>query len=265
MPLRQRTTNNVNPKDLEGTLTERGQVTVPLSIRKELELVGGDTISFYQTNEGIVFRNSTVKKASTFMNLLYRLVKKENNIVVSGKVGQGKSLLISKLLSGAFKGKRITIFEEGYEGFRNFIKMYLTTEEYRGVEVTEEELNLIYVVNDLDSFTKESLEHLISEESDVVVYTTDFVRGFSKKAEELDFKNMLDNSNTPVISEEFTISDYTGSSCLHLDMVNRVRLDTEYESSLKIGIWSTDELGEVTTYEPLHEGQEGESEEGERN
>ena len=259
MPLRQRTTNSINPKDLEGTLTERGQVTVPLSIRKELELVGGDTISFYQTNEGIVFRNSTMKKASTFMNLLYRLVKKENNIVVTGRVGTGKSALIAKLLLGAFKGKRVTVFEDS----RNIISTLIVLCEDDNIEMRTEDLKRVYVVDELKTFTKESLEHLISEESDVVVYTTDFVRTFSEKAEELEFKNMLANSKTPVISEEFTISDYTGSYCLHIDMINRVRLDTEYESSLKIGIWSTDELGEVTTYEPLHEGQEGESGEDE--
>lgn len=57
-----------------GTLTSKGQITIPIAIREKLELKQGDKVLFIEDTDGIRIVNAT---AFTFKNQKEAVAKKE--------------------------------------------------------------------------------------------------------------------------------------------------------------------------------------------
>lgn len=156
---------NVGENALQGRISEKGQVTIPKSIREVLKLNTGDMVGFYTTENGVVIRNNSENDSAMFFSMTNRFVKTENVIYVRGNEEFGKSRLISKIVANMYKGGSILIFDTALTYMSMLMEQFITLNK---VEVYDK-LGAIRVVQDLKDYSEDNLKDLIKEASYILV------------------------------------------------------------------------------------------------
>ncbi len=70
---------NTYYESASSTLTQKYQATIPLAIRKELDLHKGDKIVFIQSNDDIILRKQHVTQEETYLAALSATMQDWNN------------------------------------------------------------------------------------------------------------------------------------------------------------------------------------------
>lgn len=152
-------------KNTEGRISEKGQVTIPKSIREALKLNTGDMVGFYTTENGVVIRNNSENDGAMFFSMTNRFVKTEDVIYVRGNEGVGKSTLISKLVSNMYKGGSILIFDTAQTYMSMILEQFVTSGKIK----IYDELGSIQVIKDLKEYPVNTIKDLISKASYTLV------------------------------------------------------------------------------------------------
>ncbi len=87
-------------------MQEKGQVTVPVEIRRRLGLESGDLVAFVDTDAGVVITRQEVVAADALKRI--RDALKEKGITLDELVASGRQIraeLVEELYGGADKGE----------------------------------------------------------------------------------------------------------------------------------------------------------------
>lgn len=174
----------MNVKTFNATLTSKGQITLPKTVRDILALEAGDQVSFtVQPNNQVVMEkyvDST--KYQVMLNLIYLLLKHNYPIFVEGGSGVGKTYFIQQLLKLRFSDKKVVVIQP----------------------IIDEYKSLFDYIKQLDVFVTSNLDNVIPE---VMEKTYDVL--VIDEAQRYDFESIkkLKNHKLILISQKFKLTD----------------------------------------------------------
>ena len=111
--------NNILGGKHFSTVTSKGQITLPKTIRSILDLNEKDTVEFTVQSDGVVTMRKNTEttdyRSESVKNLLDILLESRDVISIAGGTYEGKTKLASDLITNCLSDKRILIIEPSKE------------------------------------------------------------------------------------------------------------------------------------------------------
>lgn len=106
------------------TLSTKGQITLPKTIRDILNVDTGDQLTFtVQPNNQIVIQKSVNSiKFKTKLNLISFLLQNNFPILIKGEISSGKTYFTQKLIKSMFKDKKVAIIQPSVDEYALIVK-----------------------------------------------------------------------------------------------------------------------------------------------
>lgn len=139
--------------NISATITSKGQITLPKTIRDVMGLNVKDTVNFYIQSSGDVIMKKKDEKIESIDNLLELFFRIKNVITISGRNGSGKTTLVTKVFNKYFKDLDLMVFDSENE------HSSLKFDDAANVTI------LAYSELDIDSILKAAPDVVIFEEA----------------------------------------------------------------------------------------------------
>src|SRR5690625_2236188 len=112
-------------KVIKSTITSKGQITLPKTIRELMNLNTGDQVVFtLESNNKVIMEKESNIKNQSKMNLISLLLEVNPLIVIRGNAGSGKTTLTKHLLINQFLEEKVAVIEPINENY-HIIEQYM--------------------------------------------------------------------------------------------------------------------------------------------
>lgn len=164
----------------KATLTSKGQITIPKTIRDYMNLQKEDQMEFIIQDDGNVFVKKAEKEVDFMGNLIMTLLNDRKVLSVTGRAGSGKTYNISELLKVHFFDKRVGLLdplntlEFLVKDDIDFVKPYITSS--LDVEVLESHGIDILVMDEAHLLDYKMVQEVVEKGIKVIVIQQTFTK-----------------------------------------------------------------------------------------
>ena len=237
----------------QSTISPKGIITIPNSIRELVGLGVGDKVGFKLNADGsVLIKNNSVRKSDTFMNLMSKIAKRENCIVVNGEPKTGKTELIIKLLMTAFKGKSVSFISELNRSRVAQLAEKVSKFSGETKQITDRwgVMSGFTTLMGLPQFQtttglaspREAMKQAL-DKIDVLVIDENVLKQHEKTAKSIGLYSMLKEFKGVVIVEATNDVEewWFEKDVLEIELVRPIRSDYDYKVSATMSIWSEED------------------------